>query len=793
MTSSISLSLPADLAPVERDFLNLGHYQPAARRLTVNSRYVELDGKPWLPVMGEFHYSRYPADEWEAELRKMRAGGVSIVASYVFWNHHEAECGQFDWAGSRDLRRFVQLAAAAGLYVYLRPGPWVHAESRYGGFPDWLIGIGELRCNAPAYLAEVTRFYQQIGAQVAGLMWADGGPVIGVQLENEYDRIGPGCGAEHIAELKRIAIEAGLRVPLYTVTGWPTLDIPPHDVVPVSGAYPDGFWQGSSEPLPPSGVFVFNTERAIGEMGNVGGTPAEGRVDKTHYPFFLAEAGGGMHVSYHRRPTLMADDLAATTLVQIGSGASLYGYYMYHGGTNPLGPRRYNETQDTGYPNDVSVLGYDFRAPLGQYGQTRESYGRLRCLHLFLQAFGEELAPMEAVMADGASLDAAAREPLRVAARGAGEQGFVFINNHVRHHPLPDFPAVQISVKTAAGEQRFPQVDVPSGAYMIWPLGARIGAAVLRNATVQPLTRWAEDGRTTWVAFVHPAIAPSLAFDAATVSVVDAGGAAIETAGDALIVRPAVGASATRLKLVDVAGAQHEVLLLDRPLAEQAARVQYRGRERLAFSAHATYQRGADIVVASPAAQAAAISFFPGDDLVGEVLAGGLVRVTAAEASAAPYAAAIAFDVLHDEPTPPAVRLGPHISWRAGPVPLAPDDAEFENATTVRLSPPAEWAGIKGRLLAEINYVGDAARLYADGVLVDDNFFDGEPWYVGLDRFVRNGQWPTLELRIVAARPELPIFLEAAARERLNQAAHRGCLATVTLTAWREALLASAI
>lgn len=792
MTSSISLSLPADLAPVERDFLNLGHYQPATRRLAVNSRYIELDGKPWLPVMGEFHYSRYPADEWEAELRKMRAGGVSIVASYVFWNHHEAERGQFDWTESRDLRRFVQLAAAAGLYVYLRPGPWVHAESRYGGFPDWLIGIGELRCNAPAYLAEVTRFYQQIGAQVAGLMWADGGPVIGVQLENEYDRTGPGCGAEHIAELKRIAIEAGLRVPLYTVTGWPTLDIPPHDVVPVSGAYPDGFWQGSSEPLPPSGVFVFNTERAIGEMGNVGGTPAEGRVDRTHYPFFLAEAGGGMHVSYHRRPTLMADDLAATTLVQIGSGASLYGYYMYHGGTNPLGPRRYNETQDTGYPNDVAVLGYDFRAPLGQYGQTRESYGRLRCLHLFLQAFGEELAPMEAVMAEGASLDAAAREPLRVAARGAGEQGFVFINNHVRHHPLPDFPAVQITVNTTAGQRRFPQVDVPTGAYMIWPLGAKIGAAVLRTATMQPLTRWVEGGTSTWVGFAHPAVAPVMVFDAATVSAIDAGSAQVEQSGDTLIVSVLPGEVASQLRITDCTGVQHTLLLLDRSLAERASRVNFRGRERLVFSEHAAYPCGEDIVVASPAAQQASLRFFPGSDLEGEIEASGLVRVVVAEAEAAPLRAEMGFEVLHDMGEPPAVRLGPHVPWRAGPVPLAPDDAEFAQATTIRLLPLAAWARHDGRLLAEIDYIGDAARLYADGVLVDDNFSDGEPWYVGLDRFVRDGRWPTLELRIVAARPDLPIFLEAAARERLSAAPHHACLRAIRVSAWRDARFAAA-
>src|SRR6266545_582255 len=128
--SHIAVSLPAGRTPVEREFLLLGRFQRDGRSLEVNSRYLELDGRPWLPVMGEFHYARYPDDEWETELRKMKAGGIDIVASYVFWNHHEEIEGVFDWSGRRDLRRFVELAARVGLMFFLRPGPWVHGESR---------------------------------------------------------------------------------------------------------------------------------------------------------------------------------------------------------------------------------------------------------------------------------------------------------------------------------------------------------------------------------------------------------------------------------------------------------------------------------------------------------------------------------------------------------------------------------------------------------------------------------------------------------------------------------------
>ena len=482
--TSLRLSPTATL--VERDFLALGEHGAGPNgTLAVNSRCIERDGRPWMPVMGEFHYSRCPASEWADELHRMRAGGIDIVASYVFWNHHEAGPGHWDWSGQRDLQRFVRLVQAAGMMFYLRPGPWVHAEARNGGLPDWLQAQGDsaeiaLRSNDPRYIAHVERFYGEIGRQLEGQRWVEGGALVGVQLENEYDGRGPSRGAEHIAELKRIALQSGLRVPLWTVTGWPTLDIPPREVLPVSGAYPDGFWGGSTGPQPPSGVFAFNTGRSIGEMGNVGGTPPEGRIDAAHYPFFLAEAGGGMHVSYHRRPVLTTADVAACALVQIGSGANLYGYYMYHGGTNP--GRGLHETQATGYPNDVAELGYDFRAPLGQYGQLRESYGRLRTLHTFLAAFGADLALTQTAVGD--STDPADLARLRVAARTTGDSGFLFVNNHCRHHPLPDFPDVQLTVslpgRIAGGRGGNPPAPtLPRGASR---RGRRCRARSLRHA-----------------------------------------------------------------------------------------------------------------------------------------------------------------------------------------------------------------------------------------------------------------------------------------------------------------------
>lgn len=123
------------------------------------------NGKRFLPVMGEFHYSRYEPADWEEEILKMKAGGIRIVAAYVFWIHHEERKGEWDFTGCRDLRGFLDVCGKTGMQVWLRIGPWAHGECRNGGFPDWLVKecTDRLRSNDPVYLQEVRRFYQKIG------------------------------------------------------------------------------------------------------------------------------------------------------------------------------------------------------------------------------------------------------------------------------------------------------------------------------------------------------------------------------------------------------------------------------------------------------------------------------------------------------------------------------------------------------------------------------------------------------------------------------------------------------
>ena len=183
---SLDLSNPRPFANFQPFKLGTA-VNPQGVALTANGVSLLQDGKPIVPVMGEFHYSRYPRAEWRDELLKMKAGGITVVSSYVFWIHHEEVEGKFDWSDNRDLRAFVQFCGEVGLRCILRCGPWDHGEVRNGGFPEWLLDKHlKLRTNDAAYLKEVAKLYAAIAGQVKGMLWKDGGPVIGIQIENEY-------------------------------------------------------------------------------------------------------------------------------------------------------------------------------------------------------------------------------------------------------------------------------------------------------------------------------------------------------------------------------------------------------------------------------------------------------------------------------------------------------------------------------------------------------------------------------------------------------------------------------
>jgi hypothetical protein len=433
---------------------------PGDHTLTLDSRSLRRDGQPWMLISGEFHFSRCPESEWRDELLKMKVGGVSVVATYIFWIHHEEVEGTWNWTGQRDLRKFLQTCQEVGLNALLRVGPWCHGEVLNGGFPNWLQKMGddkvfELRRDNPGYLGYVTKLYAQISQQMKGLLWKDSGTIIAIQLENEYS--GP---TEHLMTLKRIARETGMDVPLYTCTGWGSGGAAPFgELVPFSGAYVDGFWDRSLRGGGYGGVLRFSGFRRgnAATMGMLGGDSATTNTASARpgvYPSCTCELGGGMMPSYHRRVFMYPEDTESLALVKLGSGVNLLGFYMYHGGENPEGKlTRLNETQATNYWNDLPAKNYDFQAPIGEYGQEREHYHWLRLLGLFLQDFGPGLSGMTERLPT-------ARGSLNWAARSDGDSGYLFVSHYQHLSPQPARENVQFQIKFAGGDITVPSARV---------------------------------------------------------------------------------------------------------------------------------------------------------------------------------------------------------------------------------------------------------------------------------------------------------------------------------------------
>ena len=627
------------------------------REVKWDAHSLIVDGKRVVPAMGEVHYSRIPDDEWEAEVKKMKEGGVTIIATYVFWNHIEEQEGIFRWDGQRNLRRFIEICQQEGLPVVLRLGPFCHGEVRNGGIPDWVFTKGcKTRDENPVFLSFVERLYRQIFTQLQGLQWKDGGPVMAAQFDNEYRGHG-----SYLMALKRIAQKIGFDLPFYTRTGWPELatPVPFGEMLPLYGDYADGFWERSIEETAGNYYKAFNfkafrssTAIATEQLGE-----QKERLNKgdEQYPYFTCELGGGMMTAYHRRPYINPEDAYSMAVVKLGSGSNLLGYYMYHGGTNPEGLTYLNETQRTVATNynDLPVKTYDFQAPLNEFGQKNPQYYLLRKLHLFMQDWGGVLAPMEAGFPCSQDIAKGDDSFLRWSYRAKDGSGFIFINNYERLQNV----SAKKNVKLEACGVKLPQLTIPAGTICIFPVnieGIKYATAQLvakRNGKV-----YLEQikGIPTTLAIGHKV-----------------------------------------LKNLKPKGPETPVYKNYYLLTSEQA-----GRLFLEEAAHL------DIAINAP--------------IINKFKEAGALRT---------------------------------ITMGVNKVAEEPVDEDFEQAAVYTIDLPAVSG--EGRLL-NIEYRGDVARLYADGQLIDDNFYNGRPFQYALWRLPK--ECKQLELRILPLQKDMPVY-----------------------------------
>lgn len=462
---------------VSEEFHQFTGTSPSGVKLSVNNKYFTKNSAPWFPLMGEFHYWRYPKLFWEEQLVKMKSCGIGIVSTYVYWGAHEKPEGTWKWDERLDLRHFIELCAKNGLYVWLRPGPYINADVRGGGFPDWIYNMKAKRTNDPVYLEKVKKYYDQVGEHTKGLYFSDGGPVIGIQLENEY-----ASGEKtHIARLKEMALLAGMKPVYWSVTANTIFQFEQFEVLPLQGAY---CYRGWEKPGTLTSDFLFAEDQWIMGM-DLGGL----YYPPDKYPRGTCEQGAGMQETPASRFIVEPQIIEAHAMNQYGRGINMLGYFMFQGGIQYPGTL-VPETSGKHLPS--GLVSYNYQAPLGEFGQMYDTYKYLKLHHLFLNDFGDRIVKTDVFRSDSMIKDPSDLTTLRYAARFDDKgQGFVFICNTQNYKNMSEKEVRFILNLQNNKKIEFPQnkTVIKNNKIAVWPVNFAYHGINIKYATAQVLCK----------------------------------------------------------------------------------------------------------------------------------------------------------------------------------------------------------------------------------------------------------------------------------------------------------------
>jgi beta-galactosidase len=322
---------------------------PKAHRFAVEGDHFALDGKLFQVISGEMHYPRIPRAYWRERFRMARAMGLNTITTYVFWNEHEPRPGVYDFTGNNDVAEFVREAQQEGLYVILRPGPYVCAEWEFGGFPAWLLKDHStvVRSSDPKFMAATARWITRLGKELAPLQIGNGGPIILTQVENEYGSFGN--DHDYMEQIHKLLVDAGFtQSQLYTADG------------------PEQVPNGSLPELPVGINFGGESE---GDAKEAFATLKKIRPDgpslNSEYWAGWFDHWGGKHAQTH------ADKQAGNLEWMLAHGYSV-SFYMFHGGTSFGWMNGANGDQKGSYEPDVTS--YDYDSALDESGRPVAKY-----------------------------------------------------------------------------------------------------------------------------------------------------------------------------------------------------------------------------------------------------------------------------------------------------------------------------------------------------------------------------------------------------------------------------------
>ncbi|MFT4112896.1 glycoside hydrolase family 35 protein [Silvibacterium sp.] len=352
-------------------FLSAQTTSDSAHSFKVENGQFLLDGKPFQIISGEMHYARVPREYWRSRLKLAKAMGLNAITTYVFWNEHEPTPGVYDFSGNKDIAEFVREAQQEGLYVILRPGPYACAEWEFGGYPAWLLKDPDMKVRSrdPKFLAAAHSWLLRLGKEVAPLQIGNGGPIIEVQVENEYGSYGD--DHEYMEDIHHTLVEAGFtKAQLYTADG------------------ADELTKGSLPELP--AVINFGTGEAKGEFEKLHKLRPQGPFMSGEYWAGWFDHWGSPHET--RSPQQEADEVS--WMLKQGYSLSMY---MFHGGTsfgwmNGANAEGANSDGKNYQPDTTS---YDYDSPLDESGRVTPKYMLLR--KTIAEATGHEPPPIPEV------------------------------------------------------------------------------------------------------------------------------------------------------------------------------------------------------------------------------------------------------------------------------------------------------------------------------------------------------------------------------------------------------------
>ncbi len=329
-------------------------------KFEIRDGHFFLNGKPFTIYSGEMHYPRVPSAYWKHRLEMMKAMGLNTVTTYVFWNYHEEAPGKWNFSGEKDLQKFIKTAQETGLYVIIRPGPYVCAEWGFGGYPWWLQKNKELeiRRDNKAFLEECRKYINQLAKQIKPMQITDGGPVIMVQAENEFGSyvaqrkdIPLEEHRKYSHKIKEMLLESGISVPLFTSDGSSLFK-----GGSVEGALPTANGESDIDVL----------KKSINEYNGGKG------------PYMVAEYYPGW-LDHWAEPfvKVSTEEVVKQTNLYIENGIS-FNYYMIHGGTN------FGFTSGANYDKEHDIqpdlTSYDYDAPISEAGWATPKYNALRAI-----------------------------------------------------------------------------------------------------------------------------------------------------------------------------------------------------------------------------------------------------------------------------------------------------------------------------------------------------------------------------------------------------------------------------